>query len=122
MANELELTATLKYNKGGVTEEVSVSSKLDVNGDLVTQTVQDIGTAVEVIDLASMTSPGVIIVENLDATNYVEMRRTTSDDHIIKIRPKSFAGPLELADTTGAAPALQANTAACKVRITIIEK
>ena len=122
MANELELTATLKYNKGGVTEEVSVSSKLDVSGDLVTQTVQDIGLSVEVIDLASMTAPGVIIVENLDATNYVQMRRTTTDDHIIKIRPKSFAGPLELADTTGAAPALQAIGGSCKVRITIIEK
>lgn len=124
MAKELEITATLRYRKGSVSEDVSLSSKLDVTGNRVTQLVQRIGTGAELVLLGDIKTnsgePGFIIVENLDVTGVVSLHRTTSESAFIKIRPKSFAGPFELA-STGKDLGASANVDS-DIRITVIQR
>ena len=83
--------------------------------------VRSIGTSEVEVTLTGLTTPKIAIVWNLDATNYVEMGTTTTD-YPFKQFPTGTGLPNII--TLNAAKTslfLKANTAACKVRIIVLE-
>ena len=82
--------------------------------------VVSIATSETSVVLTGITTPGVAIVYNLDATNYCELGTTTAD-YGSKLRPSGFPAiiPLNTGKTT---LYLKANTAATKVQIIVLEE
>ena len=118
MANELTLTATLKFDKSTKSVDVGKTGlQLDVaGGDHITKT-QSVGTSQEAIVIGEITTPGYIFVRNLDSTNYVEIRDGSSGADVVKVR----AGGIALFELATATPFAIANTASCEIEYTIIE-
>ena len=118
MANELTLTATLKFDKSTKSADVGKTGlQLDVTGgDYITKT-QVVGTSQEAIVIGEITTPGYMFIRNLDATNYIEIRDGSSGADVVKVR----AGGVALFELATATPFAIANTASCEVEYTIIE-
>jgi hypothetical protein len=117
MADELTVSISLRY----VHDNVSVTRntgriKIDVAGDQPVDHVQEIGTSEEAITLNEAGKGGYCLLENLDATNFIEIRPDTGVADLIKLLP----GDVALFRITGdAAPYAAANTAACNMRVTV---
>lgn len=83
MANELLVSAKLRFSKGGAKGRGSHSINVTVTGDAFTHHVQSIGTAEEeTLEQASeLGSPGYILIKNLhdggDNDIYVKIGSTT---------------------------------------------
>lgn len=83
--------------------------------------VRSIATSETSVALTGITTPKVAIVWNLDATNYVEMGTTTTD-YPWKLFPTTTGIPNVFTLNAGKTTLyLKANTAACKVRIIVLE-
>jgi hypothetical protein len=81
MANELEMTVTLKYtptatNQVAIEPDKFTKTVSMSGGDHLSGT-QNVGTSWEVLTLGEIGTRGFCFVKNLDATNYVELN---SDD------------------------------------------
>ena len=96
-------------------ENISV----DMTGDSYTRFIQSVGFAAEeALELGQdIGTPGYIMIRNLDATNFVSLRRATGEGNCIKIRAGKFA-LFELAAT---APFVIADTAAVRIEVLLIE-
>ena len=108
MADEISLTISMLFNKGGATATRSESMSVDVTGDAFTHEVQQIGTSEEeVAQGTDLGTPGYMFCKNLDATNYIEIGVTTGV-YTVKLKAKEFAcfrvaGATILAKATGGA-------------------
>lgn len=119
MANELTISGSMSFSKSGVTCSHSYTgTTVTVSGTKYTQLVQTIGTSEEALDLGDVGTAGYCIIENLDATNYVSLRRATGDGNFMKIQAGKKAGPFQFEAT---APFAIANTGSVAIKITIIE-
>lgn len=118
MANELTLSASIKFVKGNVSVSTAKSGvQLDVAGnDFVTKT-QNVGTSEEALDLGDITTPGYVMIRNLDSTNFVSIRPATGAANLIKVP----AGGIALFMCEASAPFVIANTAAVQIEYTMIE-
>lgn len=120
MANELTITGSISFSKSGTTASVSKTGiTVDITGSNVLDITQTIGTSEEALVLGDVATPGYCIIENLDATNFVEIRPATGVADCIKVRAGKFAGPFEFA---AAAPYAIADTAPVKIRMLLIEQ
>jgi hypothetical protein len=118
MSNELTISASVKFVKGDLNVSRSKSGlRIDVTGDKHLDMVQEIGTSEEAITLGEASVGGYMMLENLDDTNYVEIRPNTGVADLIKLLPGDIALFRTAAD---AVPYGLANTAACDLRIIII--
>src|SRR4030043_2329297 len=78
MANELRISASANFSKGGAKFDRSIAKSITITGDAFTHSVQSIGTSEEELAQgAALGTPGVVLIINLDATNYVEVGSTT---------------------------------------------
>lgn len=119
MANELTISGSMSFSKGGVTTSKSYTGKtVTVSGTKYTKIVQTIGTSEEALDLGDVGTPGYCIIENLDATNFVSIRRATGEGNFLKILGGKAVGPLMLAAT---APYAIADTANVAIELTLVE-
>lgn len=119
MANELTISGSMSFSKDGVTSSVTKTGvQVTISGSKVTEIVQAVATSEEALDLGDITAPGYTMIENLDATNYVSLRRATGEGNVIKILAGKFAGPFQFEAT---APFVIANTATVNIRTWIIE-
>ena len=117
MSNELSLTISLIFSKGGAETQKAESKQVTVTGDAFTQGVQAIGiTEEEVVQGADVGTPGYVYVKNMDATNYVELGSTTGV-YDIKLKAKEFA----LWRHNSATLYAKANTAICNIEYIIVE-
>ena len=109
MAEEITLSGSLAYSKGGVGATLAKTALLlDVTGTdyiLGSQQVTITGAG-EALDLCGVTTPGMIAMFNTDSTNYVEYFAATGETAAHKLLPGDFhmfrAGstvPFVLADT-----------------------
>lgn len=120
MANELTLTGSLSFAKGKVAavSMSKVGSQFTVSGTNYTRETVSVGTSAFVaLDLGGITTPGYIFIQNLDATNYVEIAEATSGTGTIRLLPGEFA--LFRCDT--ATPSVKAHTGACVVEYLMVE-
>lgn len=79
--------------------------------------VLSIGTSVETITFTDIATEGVLILKNLDATNYVVFGDTSATNLIGKLKPGECA---VLRMNPAATLDMQANTADCDVQIILL--
>ena len=117
MADELTLGGlTVAFAKSG-SPSVSLTAgtlTIDVSGAQVMDNVQNVGTSEEAILLGDVAAGGYWFVQNLDATNFVELRSGTGATDFIKLLAGEWAIFRTSADAT--APYAIADTGACNVR------
>jgi hypothetical protein len=118
MANELTLSASIKFAKGSISVSEGKSGvQLDVAGDDFVTKTQNIGTSEEPLNLGDISTPGYVLMRNTDATNFVSVRSGSGAANLIKIP----AGGIALFMCEASAPHVIANTAAVKIEYTMIE-
>lgn len=124
MADEITLTWRLKVDKAsaGIAYDEEKSLTIDMAGTHQYENVQDIGFAShEAIAFPSdMANKGIVVVENLDATNYITLGLDVTGSFVYPI--KLLPGEAYVfRSQEGASWYAQANTAACKLRVRVFE-
>ena len=110
--------ASLRFNKLSREASQSYSGiRVDVAGDKVTRVIQEIGTDEEALDIGDITTPGYILIKNMDDTNFVEIRPGSGTADLIKLE----AGEIALFRLALAGPYAIADTAACDIEMLLIE-
>lgn len=120
MAQEITATSSMFFAKGSIASNGLQKSGLrfDVTGAQYIRKTQSIGTAAEAILLGDVGTPGWCMIQNNDATNYVEIFAQVADSvPLVKLKPgEFFCGRLGCT-----APAAKANTAAVVIEYIIVE-
>lgn len=115
MANEIYKTATVRANKNGARIEFSGTKNIDMSGDDLVSATQVIGTSSETLDLGDVTgAPGVLVVKNLDTTNFVELG---GDSGLTVFKIKIIAGDFAVIQPTSGTIYAKADTADVRVQI-----
>lgn len=121
MANEISISASLSVNKGGASLSRAIAKSFDMGGDDLGQGTQLIGTSDEQLVLpADISTAKVLVLENLDATNYVELSYGTGGSFVAEIRLDANGG-FAVFRPTSMTIYLKANTAACRVKWDVVE-
>jgi hypothetical protein len=119
MANEGYFTITLKATKSGATVSQSVSKRFSMTGAAMLQGTQSIGTTAELVDFADISgAPQAVLIQNLDATNYIEVG---GDSGLTVFKLKIPAGFAQIVTLSSATLYAKANTASVNVMVTAIE-
>lgn len=118
MANELTITASLKFDKSTKSAEAGKAGlQLDVaGGDYIAKT-QSVGTSQEALVIGEISTPGYIFIRNLDATNYINVRNGSGGADVVKVR----AGGVALFELCTATPFVIAYNAPVEIEYTLIE-
>ncbi len=116
MANEVQVSATLRYSDSPVATSLSTSFFADQTGDKFMEGIQAVGTSEESLDKGDVVTIGYIALQNLDSTNYVQFGITTGV-YTCKIMPGKGA----VLPWNGQYNYIKANTAACNVHYILTE-
>lgn len=120
MANEISAAVALVVAKNGASVSRSISKQYDMAGDDLGHGTQLIGTSDEQLVLPSdITTGKLLLIENLDATNYVELSYATGGSFVARIRID--ADGFAFFRPTSLTIYLQANTAACRIQWHLVE-
>ena len=119
MANEIKVNIGVTASKGGAVLNYNTSATATMAGTNLLDATQDIGTSAEAITFGDVSgAPGLLVVTNLSATNYVEVDAVnTFDAFPQKIMPGMS---IVLAPETGTIYA-KAHTATVKVRKGVLD-
>jgi hypothetical protein len=120
MADEIKISASLAMNKGGKTPSLSyVADQFDMSGTDYWLGTQTATTTTAALDKGNITQPGLMLLKNLDGTNYVELGGATFTvgNGVIRVN----AGEWCLFRWRGTTPFILANTASCEVEYLILE-
>jgi len=110
--NNLPLRET--YNPGAISVTQAGVGKFS--------SVVNVGTTEEDVTLSDITTEGVTVLQNLDATNYVEWGKKDGSGNMQAIgRLKAGEIPAVFGFAPGATLRLKADTATCDVLITVYE-
>ncbi len=119
MANEITISASLSFSKGGKTASAGRSGlQDDMTGSNYFQGTQTIGTSEEALNKGDIGTPGYIWVRNLDATNFVEIRAGSSAADVVKLMP----GKMALFYLASSTPYAIADSGACEIEYLILEE
>lgn len=121
MANEITLSFNLQLTNGNYTESVNPGSvRIDQAAIGANGGVYSVPTSEEVVDTGDVSTEGLLYLQNLDATNYINYGPESGGAmvSIAKLEPGEFAF-LRLDST--ATLRWQANTAAVKVKMLLLE-
>jgi hypothetical protein len=115
MANEIFYRLELTARKSGAVVSQNASGNITMTGSEMIQSTQVIGTTSEVINLGEIASaPAMLLVQNLDVTNYVEIG---GDSGLTVFKLKIPASKSILISPTSATIYAKANTASCRIQI-----
>jgi hypothetical protein len=118
MANELTVSCSVRFSKAGREASKSYAGiQIDVTGDKVTQLIQEIGTTEEALDIGDIGTAGYVIMKNLDAENFIEIRPGSGTADLIKLK----AGEVAMFRLALNGPYAIADTAACDLEMLLIE-
>jgi len=123
MADEISLSFSLSFSKGGRYVDTSnfgsIGQEIDVSGTDYIHKTQTIGTTAEALDIGDITTCGIMVVKNLDASNYVEISRATftSGQGTVKLKAGEKY-PFRLGSNT---PYALANTSPVEIEYMIFE-
>ena len=119
MAGTYAATVSLTFSRTNVEAGIASMVLTGVTGDIPHDTIQTIPFAGEAaIGLGLAGAGGWMYLQNLDATNFIEIRPNTGVADLIKLLPGQFAVFPMAAD---AVPYALADTAACEMRVLIFE-
>ena len=117
MANELAIRVQLSFSKGGAKTSCNFAKSITVTGDAFTNEVQAVGTTEEELTQgADLGTLGWVFLINLDATNYVQVGKSTG---VYTIKMK--AGEPAFYRHDGTTVYAKADTATCNVQKIFIE-
>jgi len=117
MANELTLSGlSIAFSKANVPPtSVNVAGiSVTVSGTQWMDNVQAVGTSEEAILMGDVAAGGYMLVQNMDATNFVSLRQATGAANFMKLLAGEFAIFRLSPDAT--APFAIADTASVNVR------
>ncbi len=129
MADEISFTANLRFSNAGFKDVYNPGLiQIDQSASGKWSSVASIGTSEEDITLTDITTEGICVLQNLDATNYVEWGKKDGSGNmqaIGRLKPAPSATepafPAIFNFNPGATLRMKANTSACKVLIMIYE-
>lgn len=127
MASELTLTATLEYTPAdGRTRSIEVPELfLDTTRAQVLE--QVVGIVEEALEMGDVASPTAVMIVNLDATNFVNVKAATAGAIVAKLKKDTNGdgnGGVFLASELGSgmqAPFVIADTDPCRILILVAE-
>jgi len=120
MANELTLGDSLAFSKDG--KQVNAGKqgvKVTVTGGDFISATQTVGITEEALNIGDITTLGHAFFQNLDDTNFVEIRPATGAADLITLKPGETCRFRFSATVT--APFVIADTAPVEIAYTIIE-
>ena len=121
MANEFTFSGTFQYLKSLAKVSAVATTQKTISGTQCNDGTQSVGTSYEALDFGDMgTTPGVFMVQNLDATNYVEISSDGGSTYCIRLAAGSSSvggGICLIPNNSLATWGARANTAACIVSI-----
>lgn len=126
MADEISIKLQMSFKKG-LMQKVSINPAaftIDVAGTDYIYATQSIATSATAIDKGDITTPGYMLVHNMDATNFVEIGYDdTGFKPTIKLLGAAAIGNQEWAlfRCTQATPQAKADTSACVIEYLMIE-
>ena len=117
MANELSLSGlTIAFSKANCpsVDLVAGTITVTVSGNQIMDNVQSVGTSEEAILLGDVGTGGYWFVQNMDGTNFVELRSGTGATDFIRLNAGEWA--IFRTSSDASAPYAIADTGACNVR------
>jgi hypothetical protein len=121
MADEITIKVYLSVSKTGVpaiTQSPGQKTITMTGTDLILAT-QSIGTSAENINKGEITTPGMCIMHNLDATNFVEIGHDETGSFVADVKIK--AGEWNLFRLNQAVPQGKADTGAVLLEYLMLE-
>jgi hypothetical protein len=121
MANELTVTASIGFNKSGVTQGTVgaawTNAQFNVAGTTYIESSILVPTSATVVPLGAVTNPHWAFFQNMDPTNYLQLQNGVSGAVFLRLKPGEFAiVPLD----TGCVPYAIASTASCLMNYLIV--
>jgi hypothetical protein len=119
MANELTLTFGLAFTKTGATfNRTAFTDTITVSGSHVAAGTQAVGTSAEALGKGDITTPGYLLIHNMDSTNFVQIGYDDSGfKHVVKVAATEWA-LFRLSQST---PQVKADTSGCNIEYWLIE-
>ncbi len=119
MANEISKSIRLTASKTGATVSYQSTVSETMTGDDMISSVQSIATTAETVNFGEITgAPSLVIIKNLDATNFVEFG---GDSGLTVFKLKLLAGQDMLIRPQSATLYAKADTAAVKIQVIATE-
>jgi len=119
MANEITTAVSLSASKGGASISRNLTVRSNLAGEDMVQTTQLIGTTSELVVFGEITgAPQFLMIQNLDATNYVEIG---GDSGMTVFSLKIPAGKASLFAPISGTVYAKANTASVRIQIIAVE-
>lgn len=117
MANEAQVSVNFTVNKNGVVSSLSQAVALTLSGDKIFSNIQLItNTDPEGMLLGEITNPQMLILQNIDTTNFITVQLSGTD-----ILTLPVGGPPQvLSPKTGTTYSAQADTAPAKLSVIAI--
>ena len=119
MADEIRYTIGLTRTKNGRTVSVPTATIDGDAGNAFVMGEVSVGTSEEAIPMGEVTTPRTAFFQNLDATNYIDIRKATGGDVITRLQAGQAA--LLHMDPGDTAPYAIANTGACLMYYAIFQ-
>ena len=119
MANEITISVSLAFSKGGVGSSLSESAlQFDVSGTDYFQGTQQVPiTTSAALNKGTITACGYCLMKNTDSTNFVQVEGTDGDTATLKLK----AGEVALFRFNSNTPHVVADTAICMIDYLLIE-
>ena len=119
MANEITLSASLAFSKGGIGSTLADSGlQFDVSGTDYMQGTQHVPiTNAVALNIGGLTALGYLYIKNTDSTNYMTIEGVQNDTPTVKLK----AGEVAMFRLNGNAPFVVANTAIVQADYLLIE-
>lgn len=123
MANEIAISLALSFSKSSRVDDTSDMGLLGLTftmtGTDYVKGTQNIGTTAELLGKGEITTPGFLVIKNLDATNYIELEKATFSTTAGTVKLK--AGEVAMFRVASTTIYACANTAACDVAYLMLE-
>lgn len=124
MSNEIQIRCSLTFSKSGASGGMDFFGSIDWAGTKYQKGRQSVGFAAEEpLNLGDAAAGGWLFIKNLDATNFVQVRRGTGEGALIRIRggttnKKEFC--CFRLDVGASAPYVIADTAAVEIEYLLL--
>ena len=121
MADELKISKTIRLKKGALKHDfIPTSLSLTQTGTLIYDVTSSIATSEETLGptFGDIGTEGLVILYNLDTTNFVSVGFSTA---VYGIKLYGAGSPADFFIIPGATIYIKADTAACSVRCIVYE-